>query len=271
MTTLAKIDPAKVVWEVEDRFSSAKAVRIFTPDGDPTDFAMVYASEDGENFNAVRPVSDRYQPVGTGQMVEAVYERLGFTPEEKDIHVKTDKHGAMVKVEIMLSPKTMEIRNNVFDAGTDLTQHGENVKTDTMRPSLMICNAYDATRKASFAFGFSRLVCKNGLYIWEGGLSTTAIHTVHEVAGLFDKINKADVKDFASRVKALSSRKVDEKTIDAVGRMIPKKYATEMKETSDGTAYSLMTYLTYLQSHVYTVARSGQLDKPIRHVLNLAA
>jgi len=192
-----------IVWDVNDRYGHARAIRIKTPDGHDTNFSMVYGKNEKKNWIPVRPVSDRFEPIGTGQIIDKVIERLGGNSEIFTEKLTLGRGGVSQQVELILKSHEIRIGDVIEDENSDLIANGIISKNgDIWRPSVRVKNALDGTKSISVMAGWFRLVCSNGMIAeaWSGSSSRTIkIHTIHQVDKALNEIENFDfnVEEFA--------------------------------------------------------------------------
>lgn len=267
-----------LLWEMNDRFGRACAMRIKDHHGKPTSFGMVYGwDNDNGDWSPVRPVSDRYTPIATGEVIDLIRERMGGRlVKEVGEKNRIERFGTTQMIQIPLEDE-IELPGLPFDREHPWTNFRDtpgHKKVDIVKPMITIRNAYDATSSIGVNFGIWRQICSNGAKIMLAGLNIKAIHTRHEIARVVDEVAKADLQGSADFVKHLNTRKLDKADINRIIKSIPEKHAKELKTYAalgGNTAWAVMNGLSYLQSHVYSVARGRQLDGAITAVQKLAA
>lgn len=259
---------AKHEWQIKDRFSHVKALRIKTPLGDPTSFSMVYSKDPEEGiWHATRPVSDRYQPISTALIVDAVRERLN----NADIHSERVRYGTRTskqEVSLVLNLCTVKINGKPTDAGTMYVEQGEKTGNDDLwNPIVRVKNAYDGTNGAAVMAGWFRMICANGLILpaWEGSsFKATSIHTVHQIPALVNKIGKMvfDASRFRKAMKKLIETPMKDKDIERLQNLLPKNHREHLMNAPHSNAYEVVNLMTYLQAHEVSLAR-GKVIQPI--------
>jgi len=263
-----KNEQDNLVWEVNDRYGKARAVRILTPEGNSTEFAMVYGQDGQEVWNPVRPVSDRYVPISTGLIVDTIMDRIGqeITIEK----VKQDRFGTYTQIDIALDRDAIKIgRGKAFDAGTEFTQHGDDAR-EIITPMVRVINSYVAVAGVSVLVGWFRLVCSNGLIIDIGegsSFSVHHIHTVHQMKHLVELLGTFECKyeETEQTFKSLTKKKLGSKQIEQLQKQLPKNYQEGFREhlvLGDDSAWAALSHLTYLQSHQLSIAR-GKIIQPL--------
>ena len=274
-----------LVWEVNDRFSQAVANRIYGPDGESTSWAMVYGRDpETKDWAAVKPVSDKYQPISTETMVDIAAERWDLDIDDIDFHTDFDRAGTMVKVTIPFGDRFDLLGSDVsdeiasFDAGSDITRFADSQfgmpGGGVTKLSMELRNDYAGLGKAFFGLGFFRMICTNGMIVMDEGLVNKSVHTVNSLRDFLAHIGTADIEAAKDRVRRLPQTKLTEEQIEGIQKSLPKKRHKELQEAIDsanGTAWGAYNFLTYLRTHEYTVSRSPQLDRPIQAVFAAAA
>jgi hypothetical protein len=265
-----------ILWEIADKYSNACATRISDPfTGESTGFAMVHGWDGAaEQWHSVRPVSDRYKPIRTQDLIEIAVERLQGTPLMAE-KIRTDRFGTSLEVKIPIN-RPIEIGKGVaFDQGHPWTRHGEHTKRDVLYPVVNIRNAYDATSSIIVDVGLFRMICSNGMKIMLAGVGAKAIHTKHEVARVIETIAKQELTGDLDFVRKLSVAKLDVKDVAKImGDRVPEKWQKELAEYAKlggNTAWSWMNGLSYLSTHEYSLLRSRQLDPIMTAIQKLAA
>lgn len=265
-----------VVWEVNDRYGHARAIRILTPDGIDTDFSMVYGKNEDGVFEPVRPVSDRFTPIGTGEIIDRVIDRLGGKKEIFSERVRLGRGGVTHQVELVLKSNEIRIGDVVEDKESPLIANGVIERNgDIWRPTVRVRNALDGTKAISVTAGWFRLVCSNGMTVeaWEGSSSTTIkIHTIHQVKNALDEIANFDfnVKAFETMMKKLSKTSLTKNELTRIKNMLPKNYKAEFEGIPDKTAYGVINYMTYLQSHQFSINRESKVQPIINSMFRKA-
>jgi len=257
-----------LVWEVDDRYGKAQAIRILTPEGNPTEFAMVYGQNDQEVWEPVRPVSDRYTPISTGLIVDTIMDRIGqeITTEK----VKQDRFGTYTRIDIALEEGAIKLgKGKAFDVGTEFTRHGDDAR-EVITPMVRIVNSYVAVAGVSVMVGWFRLVCSNGLMIDVGKGSSFAvhhIHTVHQMEHLVELLGTFECryKETEQTFRSLTKKKLGTKQIEQLQKQLPKNYQEGFREhlaLGSDSAWAALSHLTYLQSHQLSIAR-GKIVQPL--------
>lgn len=267
---MVAISEAKHVWEVKDRYGHAKAVRINQPTGQPTEFSMVYGKDDEGIWQPIRPVSDRYQPVSTALIVDAIRERFA-AGEILTEDVRFGTRCTKQNINIVLDLHKVRIDGAPADAGTRFTEFGDSrfsdERSDLWRPTIRVGNAYDGTSAARVAAGWYRMICSNGLVIesWKGsGFTTMSIHTVNEIPAMLEKIGTFEfgVQNFKEVMGKLVKTPMTPKAIKALQDRLPKNYKKDLLEAPHENAYQAVNFLLYLQSHEMSIDR-GKVLQPI--------
>jgi len=267
------------VWEINDRFSHVKALPIKTPLGDRTDFAMVYSKNPDDGiWTPTRPVSiDRYQPISTAMIVDAIRDR--FNDEATTINEKVRYGTRTTKQEIslILDLHTVKINGKPRDAGTIFTELGEKTNNeDLWRPTIRVRNAYDGTNAASVYAGWYRMICSNGLIVpaWEGStFKAQNIHTVHQIEHLVNSIGKMtfNVTKFRKAMTKMIKTPLSDKEIEELQKLLPKNHREKFLEAPHSNTYEVLSFLTYLQSHEMSLARGRVVQPIINDLMNNAA
>jgi len=266
-----------MVWEVNDRFGHARAIRIKTPDGKDTSFSMVYGKDEKRNWIPVRPVSDRFTPIGTEKIIDKVIERLGGRKEIFSERLRLERGGVSQQVELVLKSHEIKIGNVVEPEDSDLISEGLIKRNgDIWRPTVRVNNALDGTKSISVIAGWFRLVCSNGMIAeaWEGSSSKTIkIHTVHQVENALDEIKNFDfnVKEFAKMFKKLRGVVIDKPELKRIQKALPKNYMKGLEDIPEKTAYGVINYITYIQSHQMSLTRGSIVQPIINSMLKKAA
>lgn len=273
VTPLKALPADQIDWKIKDRFSDVAAVKINDPLGQHTGWSMVYGRDKDGSFKPVRTVSARYEPIPTQTIVDIAKERLGGQIDESAIRFRTDRFGTSVSVTLPFKDHHQISKARPYDANTNATVHGIKVASDLWAPSLTIRNGYAGITKVFAALGWFRLICTNGAVLGTG-IKAKAIHTVNEIARVIETLADADWSGDEQLLDRLPKTHLSEEEIKTFIMMLPKRYHDEYREhiqLGGRTAYAAFNYLSYLQSHVYSLNRSTQLDKPIAHVLRLVA
>jgi hypothetical protein len=266
-----------VLWEIEDKYSRACAARVvdhFT--GQPTQFAMVYGWDGADNkegsWQAVRPVSDRYKPIRTQDVVDIAVERLKGKPlmEEK---IRTDRFGTSIDVKIPID-RPISLKGVPFDQGHPWTRNGQSTNNDVIYPVVNLRNAYDATSSVVVDIGYFRMICSNGMKIMIAGMGSRAIHTKHEIARVMEEVSCKDFEGDKALIQSLAVTKIDTKTaLRLMGSRVPEKWQKELTEYAklgNNTAWAWLNGLSYMSTHEYSLLRSRQLD-PVMAAFQQAA
>jgi hypothetical protein len=263
-----------LIWSVKDKWSDVEAHRIFAPNGDPTSFMMVYGHNKDGDLMPIRPVSDRYHPIKTNDILDIATTRLADVIDSTAIKTRTDRFGSSVDLWLPFKNQIVISKGQPYDTGTNAVVNGAKTTSDIVRPSIRIRNAYDGTSSVRIQFGFIRMVCSNGLFLMTGGIQSKAIHTIHEVKRVITELGQADWSGAEDQLAALPKAKVKDEQLERILAMIPKKYQEEMAEhvkLGGNTAWAAANYISYLQSHVFSLNRGAQLDKPMAAIVKLAA
>ena len=271
---MVAIQEAKAVWDMKDRYGHARAVRINQPTGQPTEFSMVYGKDVDGVWQPVRPVSDRYQPVKTSLIVDAVRSRF----KEADIHSEDVRFGTRCTkqvVKIVLNLHQIKIGGEPADLGTRFTEFGSGNR-DIWRPTIQVRNAYDGTSSAQVAAGWFRVICSNGLITeaWKGSsFQCMRIHTVNQIPNLIEKIGKFEfgVSEFRNTMGNLVRRSMSDKEIKALQEQLPKNYKKDILEAPHKNAYQVINFLLYLQGHEMSIDRGKVLQPMIDKLIKAAA
>ena len=265
-----------IVWEISDKYSDACATRISDPfTGESTGFAMVHGWDGAaERWHSIRPVSDRYKPIRTQDLIEIAVERLEGNPLMPE-KLRTDRFGTSLEIKIPIN-RPIEIPGKAaFDQGHPWTRHGEQTRKDVLFPVVSIRNSYDATSGIIVDVGLFRMICSNGLKIMLAGVGARAIHTKHEVARVIETIAKQELTGDLDFVKKLSTTKLDTKDVARImGDRVPEKWQKELAayaKLGNNTAWAWMNGLSYLSTHEYALLRSRQLDPIMTQLQKLAA
>lgn len=268
-----------VVWRVDDRYGQAQAVRMLDPySGNATKFAMVYGHTDS-GWQPMRPVSDRYQPVPTAEVIDLIKERMGKKVLTET--VRFDRKNTRVAVSVVID-EPVKLGNSPFDWGSRWTQHAAprlaDGKKDVWYPAIRVVNSYDASSALSVMFGLWRLVCSNGLIVpaKEGSMfATRRIHTRDEIGSVIDDIGNWNCSVSAEGVvRPLMKKKLSADAIAEIKARLPKPHQDGFAENvalGGGTAYAALCFMTYLQSHELSVSRFPRMQPLIAEVLRLAA
>jgi len=270
-------EKGRITWEVKDRYSEVRANRIFTPEGEPTGFSMVYGKQ-GDLWIPRCPVSDhRYTPVSTQQIVDLIKERL--TCKVRLEKIKYDRGNTKVQIDLVMDEEAVKIPGVPFDRGSRWADQGDQrLRNDIMRPMVRVINSYDGSHAVSARVGLWRQVCSNGMIVAVPGASIhrRKIHTVWQIEDLIRElatINLA-VKEQGKIVRQLTKKVLSQGEVEAILKRLPQKYQEEGKEClvrGKNTGFAALTFLTYLQQHVYTVTRSEQVNPTINTLVRLAA
>lgn len=272
-----RFDDRDIIWEVEDAFTHTIATPIRDPNGDPTGFSMVYGKT-ARGFLPSRPVSSvRYTPISTQSIIDVLTTRLAASPHKiaapADWNVRVNASGTRIKMFIPFGDQ-VKIDSRPFDAGTEFVQHGMKVRTDNVQIGAWIDNSYDASCGIRVRLGAYRLVCRNGLMVPVDGFTTRAIHTIHEVRGVIENVAKQEVEGVTGILRGLLGVTLTNKQLESVLQGLPKKYVeqgTAMVANGNNTAWAALNYLSYVQTHVYSLDRSTQIEKNLDRVFRLAA
>ena len=266
-----------VVWDVNDRYGCARAVRIKTPDGTDTSFSMVYGKNEAGLWTPVRPVSDRFTPIGTEEVIDKVVERLGGKKEIAHERVRLGRGGVTQQVELVMKSDEIQIGDVVEPEDSALLSEGIIKRNgDIWRPTVRVRNALDGTRAINVTAGWFRLVCSNGMVAeaWSGSSSQTIkIHTIHQVAKALDEIAHFDfnVKEFEKMMKKLRETSITKAEFTKIKKALPKNYEAGLEEIPERTAYGVINYVTYIQSHHMSMNREGRVQPIINSMLRKAA
>jgi len=273
--TLYKED---TVWEVNDRYGQACAVRIKTPEGVDTNFSMVYGKdEESKLWIPVRPVSDRFTPIGTGEIIDKVVDRLGGQSKIYSERVRLGRGGVTQQVELVLDEGAVKIGDTVEDKDSPLIANGVIKKNgDVWRPQVRVRNALDGTQAISVTAGWYRLVCSNGMTVeaWNGATARTIkIHTIHQVVKALDEIEHFDfnVKEFQAMMKKLRAKTITKTELGKIRKSLPKNYQVGFDEIPEQTAYGVISYITYLQSHHLSMNRESRVQGIVDNMLRKVA
>lgn len=272
---MVAINKVKAVWEVKDRYGWARALRINTPNGQPTEFSMVYGLDENGEWNAVRPVSDRYQPVSTATIVDAVRDRF----RESDIHTEHVRLGTRCTkqvVQVVLNKHRVKINATPADRKTRFTEFGEDSNTDIWRPTIQVRNAYDGTTAAKVVAGWFRMICSNGMMaeVLPGSSFTCMrIHTVNQIPDLVEEIGKFEFgeSEFKEAMDGLLKRKLTAAEVKAIQRKLPKNYKKDLMEAPHENAYQVVSFLLYLQNHEMSIDRGAVVQPEIDRLIKAAA
>lgn len=255
-----------IVWDMEDKYGHARALRIKTPDGDDTTFSMVYGKNEEGVWNPVRPVSDRFEPIGTEDIINKVVQRLGGKKEIHSERIRLGRGGVSHQVELVLNNNAIMIGDTTENENADLLSNGIiEPGNDIWRPTIRVRNALDGTRAISVIAGWFRLVCSNGLVsnAWEGSSShTIKIHTVHQVQNALDEIADFDfnVKEFEKMLEKMRKKVISKAELTKIKKLLPKNYKAGFDEIADKSAYGVLNFMTYLQSHQFSMNRESKVQ-----------
>ena len=261
-------------WQVKDKYSSALATRIFDAQGEPTKFAMVHGRKAGDApWEAMRPVSDRYEPISTEKLVELAKGAIGERVKEEV--VRYDRNNTRVQVRLLLDGPPIRLGQSPSDAGQRWVSAGhrplhEN-SLDQMLPMVQITNSYDASTSVRVNAGWMRVVCANGLMVeaFEGsGFKGIKIHTEHEMKQLISELSswKIDSGQVSSVIKRLVKKRATDHDREWVGSRLSRIQRERMAEyvrDAGGKAISVLNFLTYLQTHELSVSREAYMQKII--------
>lgn len=266
-----------IVWDKEDKYGHARAIRIQTPDGIDTTFSMVYGKNEEGVWEAVRPVSNRFEPIGTEDIIDKVIQRLGGEKEIHTEHVRLGRGGVSHQVELVLKHGEIMIGDTTENENADLLSNGIiEPGNDIWRPTVRVRNALDGTRAINVTAGWFRLVCSNGMTVsaWEGSSSTTVkIHTIHQVKNALDEIADFDfnVKAFEKMLKDMRKKVINKAELTKIKKMLPKNYKAGFDNIADKSAYGVLNYMTYLQSHQFSMNRESKVQPIINTMLRKVA
>jgi len=259
---------SNVVWEIDDRFGTAKAERILTPEGNPTEFAMVYGKDADDAWQPVRPVSDRYTPIKTGMIVDAILERVDLDVGKENVTI--NRFGTHQRIDIAMKGADVVMGSNgAFDVGTLFTENGTG-KKDIITPMIQVVNSYAATSGVHIKVGWFRVVCSNGLVIQlEGSTNLVShnIHTIYEVDRLVNELGsfECQYKQSEKVLMNLTKKKLTPKDLEKLKDRLPKNYHesfVEHVEMGGRSAWAAINGLTYIQSHELSIAR-GKIVQPL--------
>ncbi|MCK5612572.1 DUF932 domain-containing protein [Candidatus Pacearchaeota archaeon] len=266
-----------IVWDVNDKYGHARAIRIRTPEGEETKFSMVYGKDESNKWMPVRPVSDRFTPIGTEDIIKRVVDRLGGDGEIFTERVRLGRGGVSQQVELVLKSNEIKIGDAPEDKDSHLISQGIIGKNgDIWRPTVRVLNALDGTKSISVMAGWFRLVCSNGMTVeaWQGSSShTIKIHTVHQVDKALNEIENFDfnVKAFRTMLKKLRGVKIDKAEMKRIQKALPKNYMMGLDKIPERTAYGVINYVSYIQSHEMSMNRGGIVQPIINSMLKKAA
>lgn len=269
------------VWEVNDRFGRAKAVRIPHIDGSPTKFAMVYGHDGAtDTWQPIRPVSDRYTPLPIGAVVDDAMLALNGDVDAKTApRVRKDRFGTLIDVSAAMNDKIEIGKGKPFDTGHPWSNsiqrvHNGELSRDIVIPTFNIRSAYDATSAVYLDLGLFRLICENGAKVLMAGMRIRAIHTIHEVRNVVANVRESgQLKLDKPFLKSLPDIKIPLDTRKAILDGVPEKWHkpfNEYTELQKHSAWAVLNGLSYLQTHEYTLSRGRQLDKQMAMVFNTA-
>lgn len=275
---------SNLVWEVDDRYGHTRAVRIpdLMNENRGTKYALVYGKDEKGNWNVAGQISDRYQPIPTSTVVDIVKGRLNYPILTE--RVTQNNFGTRQRVQLVLDTNPIEVQRTPFDRDSRWTAHTQTdlsnrIRTDKFFPMVTIENGYAANKAIEAYIGWFRVVCSNGLVIptFDGATFTTRrIHTLHEVERLVDDLGNFEIRaaQLDKTLKALTKRKLTESELKKFQKMVPKNYREEMAEQTalgKNTAYAALTYLTYMQTHRMTIARSKIVQPVIEWIMRIVA
>lgn len=266
-----------IVWDKEDKYGHARALRIQTPEGHDTTFSMVYGKKEDGTWDAVRPVSDRFEPIGTEDIIDKVVQRLGGRKEIHTEHVRLGRGGVSHQVELVLKQGEIMIGDTTEPENSDLISNGF-IKpgSDIWRPTVRVRNALDGTRAINVMAGWFRLVCSNGMIAsaWEGSEShTIKIHTIHQVQNALDEIADFDfnVKGFEKMLKDMRKKVINKAELTKIKKLLPKNYKAGFDGIADKSAYGVLNFMTYLQSHQFSMNRESKVQPIINSMIRKVA
>lgn len=266
------------VWEVNDRYSECRAMPMRTAEGQVSNWAMVYSHEK-DGWTERRPVSMDYQPVTTEMLVDSIMERVPYDVLKE--RVRRDPNGTRIQVRLALDGPPIRIPGLPHDQGSPTAIQGVPGRVDELRPMLEVTNSYDCTRRISVMGGWFRLICSNGLVIpaWDGAaFSESRLHYSGAVRGLLNRIGKwqpdySKVPEQEAALRFLAARKMTDDEITALVEMLPVRRQQDCEDHMKlhRTAYAALCYTTNLQTHEYSISRSGVIQPAIEAVMKLAA
>ncbi len=259
-----------VVWDIKDRFSAAKAIRIrnaFT--GEPTQFAMVYGKDAVEDaFTAMRPVSDKYKPITTESVVEAALGSLG--QKGLEINPRVEDHGTRMVVSLDRTNKKFEVgTGKPFDLGhpwsRDINRvHGTAPTRDVVIPRIDIANSYTGATRLNVTVGLFRLICENGATIMLAGMKISTMHTGEGAARVIAEAeHKALTFDF-SRLSESTRTRIEADQMKKITEYLPERIHKDFREYTalqNDSAWATLNGLSYLTSHHYKLSSHGNMNK----------
>lgn len=266
-----------VVWDINDRYGHARAIRIPTPVGADTTFSMVYGKDEKGIWTPVKPVSDRFHPISTESIVDKIIDKMGGKKEIFSEKLTLGRGGVTQRVELVLASGEIKIGDTKEPEDSPLLSEGIIGRNgDLWRPTIRIANAYDGTRAINVMAGWFRLVCSNGMIAeaWDGATARTVkIHTIHQVEKALNEIEDFDFnyKEFARLLKKLNTIKISKPEMGRIKKALPKNYMAGLDNIPEPTAYGVMNYVTYIQSHQMSLNRGSIVQPIINSMLKKAA
>ena len=277
MVTVAEQFKKNVVWDVNDKYGKARAIRIQTPDGIDTSFSMVYGKNEKGQWEPVRPVSDRFSPISTEVIIDKVIERLGGKKEIFSEQVSLGRGGVTQQVQLVLNSGAIKIGDTKEEKDSPMISEGIIERNgDIWRPTVRVRNALDGTRAINVMAGWFRLVCSNGMIAeaWDGASSRTVkIHTEKQIEKALDEIEHFDFnyKEFQKVLKKLNTIPIANAEFKRIQKQLPKNYMQGLEMIPERTAYGIINYVTYIQSHHMSINRSDIVQPIINTMLKKAA
>jgi len=268
-----------VVWEINDKYSRVKALRVSMPNGDETPISVVCGYDD-DNLVPIRAVTDRYQPVSTEEIVKIAIDKFGMTPSGENVCM--DRFGSKVRVRSFFKEDQIKVSSKAFDLGNLDKRFNSKAMAknpgDLIQPMLEVTNSYCAVTGILIKIGWFRLVCSNGLVIpvsKEMGQISRTVHTVHEVETMMIELKKLKLSFSKSKpvFKKLQSTKMTVKEIESIAKLIPKNHREEFSNYADlgkNSMWAVLNSLTFIQSHRLSIAR-GKIIQPLIEKLWISA
>lgn len=261
-----------LMWDVDDRYSSVRCIKIRDPrTNKPTEFGMVYGRNDKGVYEPVRPVSERYHPIDLDSIIGLASERFDGLHVDRAT-VKTDRASTIVRCRIPIGDP-VKLSDTAFDAGTDFAPNRMQKKGDFIVRMLDITNSYCGVTGVQTYAGWLRMICSNGIVDIDG-VGTRNIHTVHQVSSFLEKLATEDYTGQVEVIKAMFKKKLTKAQLDKIKESLPKKRHEAFSAycaLGSNTSYAAYNFVSYLQTHEYTVSRAGQLNKPLKAIAALVA
>jgi len=256
----------------EDEFSNVKILDLFGRQGGAslsTPFKGIYVKPNGEDkFNCVNAITDRYQFVGHGQVIDTVKENVAAKFDLANITQKVEisSNGAELNFEMLIN-EPVRFSDSSIDHTIGFPWADEN-RPDEFFPVISVNNSYSSSSSLRVNLDGFRGICANGVPIGRMFSFYICKRHVGEIGKLNFDIDEVIDKFmmFINNMNTMQERKINAKDNDEiqkhledeVGKKLGLAYleymnlafeALKQKKIEMISAYIVFNVLTYIFTH----------------------